>query len=535
MISRKGKKVAAILVLLLTLIMCVGTLLEGVAVFADTDGNAEKSGKDVATQDVTGSNSGSADLDGEKNTDSKFSDDADSVANQNQPSNQEAVTSSDVSVSEIEIAGLTFKVTNTKLNYVNVSGKKVVTVLATLDSASGYTASKYNVIDETTGEFVLKDIVFGTKGKVTVTDGHVYRIQAEATDATGKAVTVYSKDSYSVDFPKAATGVKATCAKNDNLIKVTWNKSTDADRYAVYRSTSTTRPATPLKYVVGTSFSERHKGGSYYYWVQPMNKNDFTAAGTYTRSGKVTAGNYLAIPVRNYYFTATAKKRIPIYKSAKSTKVVGYLPKGKTVVIKKKSPKVVAQYGKVKRVYFDDKTLKKKGWVKYSSIKLKNHVAGKSNDWSRSVKENYVNGKKYNSSTNYLIWLSKYTQKVYVFKRANRNSKWVLKKTYRCSTGTFAHPTPTSTKYIIIRKQYDRHRVTNKGMRYYYKYLSAFGKKGSSGKGNAFHTICWKEGSNKRLKPVKDKPDTKGCARMFTGEAKWIYNHVPNKTRVISY
>ena len=63
------------------------------------------------------------------------------------------------------------------------------------------------------------------------------------------------------------------------------------------------------------------------------------------KSGKVTAGNYLAIPVRNYWFTATAKKRIPIYKSAKSKKVIGYLPKGKTVVIKKKSPKVVPQYG----------------------------------------------------------------------------------------------------------------------------------------------------------------------------------------------
>lgn len=37
------------------------------------------------------------------------------------------------------------------------------------------------------------------------------------------------------------------------------------------------------------------------------------------------------------------------------------------------------------------------------------------------------------------------------------------------------------------------------------------------------------------LKPVKDKPNTKGCARMFTGEAKWIYKNVPSKTRVISY
>ena len=328
--------------------------------------------------------------------------------------------------------------------------------------------------------------------------------------------------------------MKATCAKKDNLIKVTWDKVDGANRYYVYRNTKATRPSKPIKTVTGNSFSERRKGGSYYYWVQAANTTD-AAASDFVKSGKVTAGNYLAIPVRNYWFTATAKKRIPIYKSAKSKKVIGYLPKGKTVVIKKKSPKVVPQYGVVKRVYFNDKNLKKKGWVSFRSVKLKNHVAGKSNDWSKSVKESYVNKKKFKSSTNYLIWLSKYTQKVYVFKRANKHSKWALQKTYRCSTGTFAHPTPTNMNYILIRKQYDRHRVTNKGMRYYYKYLSAFGKKGSSGRGNAFHTVCWREGTHKMLKPVKDKPNTKGCARMFTGEAKWIYKHVPTKTRVVSY
>ena len=73
------------------------------------------------------------------------------------------------------------------------------------------------------------------------------------------------------------------------------------------------------------------------------------------------------------------------------------------------------------------------------------------------------------------------------------------------------------------------------GVRYYYKYLSAFGKKGSSGKGNAFHTITWNTRNNKPNKKVKDRPDTKGCVRMFTSEAKWVYKNIPNKTRVVSY
>lgn len=523
MFKKNGKKAVAYVALLLTLIMCLGTLLEGAIAFADVDTPNATTPTGETVQDDTPKAEGSTAEDEDQT--------AAPAENENTNSNASGTNaSSEVGTDELK---MTIAPVSSSL-YLNVSGKKKVTVQCELDPAAGYKTQTFDVFDQTKNVAVSTGTKVGSPATIAVEDGHVYCLKAEATDASGKEVTLQSKETYSVNFPENVTDLKASCAKKDNLIKVTWDKVAGANKYYVYRNTKATRPSKPIKTVTGTYYSERKKGGSYYYWVQAANSTEAAASG-FVKSGKVTAGNYLAISVRNYWFTATAKKRIPIYKSAKSKKVIGYLPKGKTVVIKKKSPKVVAQYGVVKRVYFDDKNLKKKGWVNFRSIKLKNHVAGKSNDWSRSVKENYVNKKKFKSSTNYLIWLSKYTQKVYVFKRANKHSKWVLKKTYRCSSGTFAHPTPTNMNYILIRKQYDRHRVTNKGLRYYYKYLSAFGKKGSSGRGNAFHTVCWREGTHKMLKPVKDKPNTKGCARMFTGEAKWIYSHVPTKTRVISY
>lgn len=522
MFKKNGKKAVAYIALLLTLIMCLGTLLEGAIAFADVETPNASTPTGETVQEDTPKTEGSS-ADGEKQNATPAEDEK---TNQNASEN---TASSEVVKDALK---MTVAPVNNSL-YLNVSGKKKVTVQCELDVA-GYKAQTFDVFDQTKNIAVATDIKMGSPATVAIEDDHVYCLKATAKDASEKEVILQSKETYSVNFPKNATDLKASCAKKDNLIKVTWDKVDGANRYYVYRNTKATRPSKPIKTVTGNSFSERRKGGSYYYWVQAANTTDATAS-DFVKSGKVTAGNYLAIPVRNYWFTATAKKRIPIYKSAKSKKVIGYLPKGKTVVIKKKSPKVVPQYGVVKRVYFNDTKLKKKGWVSCKSIKLKNHVAGKSNDWSKSVKESYVNKKKFKSSTNYLIWLSKYTQKVYVFKRANKHSKWVLKKTYRCSSGTFAHPTPTNMNYILIRKQYDRHRVTNKGLRYYYKYLSAFGKKGSSGRGNAFHTVCWREGTHKMLKPVKDKPNTKGCARMFTGEAKWIYKHVPTKTRVVSY
>lgn len=528
--NKKGQRKVALLVLILTLVLCLSTLLQGLSVFADTE--AQNTGSEnQTTQTQEGA------IESQEESEQAQNDPAEAESESNEGEEAQAV-----STGVPQTASLTMKPADVSNSlYKNVAGTKKVTFTAGFDATkdtktdyAGYSIEKFVVYDVTDKKAVTEETKLGSKATVTVASGHEYRIQAEATKkADGSKETLHSADKYSVTFPGKVSSISASCASNDNLIKVTWSTVDGADKYYVYRSTSTTRPSSPLKVVTTNSYSERMKGGSYYYWVQAVNSKDATASSSYTRSSKVTAGNYLTCKVRNYWFTVTTKKKVPIYKSASSKKVVGYLKKGTTVKVIKKSPKVVSQYGKVKRVYFNQNG--KKGWIKYSSTKLHSHVAGASNDWSKSVKEDYVNSKKFTSSTNYLIWLSKYTQKVYVFKRANKNSKWVLKKTYRCSTGTFVHPTPTNLNYIVIRKQAARHRVTRSGLRYYYKYLSAFGKKGSSGKGNAFHTICWNERTNKPQKKVNDRPNTKGCARMFTDQAYWIYKNVPNKTRVVSY
>ena len=391
MFKKNGKKAVAYIALLLTLIMCLGTLLEGAIAFADVDTSNASTPTGETVQEDTPKAEGSA-------TDDEEQPEAPAEDENTNPNASGTADSSEVVTDALK---MTVAPVSNSL-YRNVSGKKKVTVHCELDAAAGYTAQTFDVFDRTKNVTVATDIKMGSPATVTIEDNHVYCLKVTATDASKKEVILQSKETYSVNFPEKVTDLKATCAKKDNLIKVTWDKVDSANRYYVYRNTKATRPSKPIKTVTGNSFSERRKGGSYYYWVQAANTTD-AAASDFVKSGKVTAGKYLTIPVRNYWFTAKAKKRIPIYKSAKSKKVIGYLPKGKTVVIKKKSPKVVPQYGVVKRVYFNDKNLKKKGWVSFRSVKLKNHVAGKSNDWSKSVKESYVNKKKFKSSTNYLI------------------------------------------------------------------------------------------------------------------------------------
>ncbi len=592
MIHKKSRRAASFLGLLLALTLCVGTLLQGFAFAENTDSTQTSQTEDVVVEENGDdgsalSENGEAGSEAEENA--AVSDEGAEISEDEEVSETEEYKTPALVITG---NGATSKSSTLYKKTAETSEVGITVTYDPLKDAgkmTGYTVQKYSLWDVTDTDeskhVLVKDtkdeesFTINEKRTFVLTNEHKYEARAIATkDASSPAVTsesldvasasetegatvqsdeagdavsesgeaatsgeaegleIASESTYSTTVPAQVTNVKATCASNDNLITVTWDKAEGANTYYVYRTTSTATPdqTKPIKTITSgttTKYTERRQGGSYYYWILPVNTNDQTVGDLSVASGKVTAGNYLTGGVRNYWFTGTTKKKTPIYKSASSKKVVGYLSKGTTFTIQKKSPKKVAQYGKVKRVYFNENG--KKGWVKYSAIKKTDHVAGKANDWSKSVKEAYVNGKGYTSKTKYLIWVSKYTQKVNVFKKSN--GKWTLIKTYRCSTGTFAHPTPTNLNYIVIRKQYRRDRVKLSGVRYYYKYLSAFGKKGSSGKGNAFHTITWNTRNNKPNKKVKDRPDTKGCVRMFTSEAKWIYKNIPNKTRVVSY
>ena len=302
MFKKNGKKAVAYIALLLTLIMCLGTLLEGAIAFADVDTpNASTQTGETVQEDAPKAE--------ESATDDEEQSKAPAGDENTNPNVSGTAASSEVVTDKLK---MTVAPVNNSL-YLNVSGKKKVTVQCELDGEldAGYKAQTFDVFDQTKNVAVSEGIVMGSKATVTVEDNHVYCLKATAKDASAKEVILRSKETYSVNFPKNVTDLKASCAKKDNLIKVTWDKVNGANQYYVYRNTKATRPSKPIKTVTGNSFSERRKGGSYYYWVQAANTTD-AAASMHVRSGKVTAGKYLTIAVRNYWFTAKAKKRIPI-------------------------------------------------------------------------------------------------------------------------------------------------------------------------------------------------------------------------------
>ena len=146
-------------------------------------------------------------------------------------------------------------------------------------------------------------------------------------------------------------------------------------------------------------------------------------------------------------------------------------------------------------------------WFRMKKVK----VLYKKNAYNAEVAENYVNKGGYKSPTRYLIWISIYSQKVFVFE--GRVGEWKCIREESCNTGAGKSPTPTGFNKKISKqmKKYSSHK--------WWSCFSSF---------NAIH------GRNKK-DPKPGKPISNGCVRVSNDLAKWIMYNCKKKTKVISW
>lgn len=271
------------------------------------------------------------------------------------------------------------------------------------------------------------------------------------------------------------------------------------------------------------------KAGTYYYAVKAVSD-----AGEYRVSpvsSKLTVKDKWLLKTQGLTWYGTTKSKVTLVKSAGGSAKVTTLKKGTKVTCIGKSPKKVAKFHQptwVKVKTSDGKV----GWLKYS--KLKGGVKAKINikkDYTRSVKEDYVNKKGYTSKTKYLVWLCTYTQRVYTFKGSK--GKWVCIRTDRATTGRFSHPTPgisqanrSAKRGQVYKRKSKVMMVTEQGRQYYFKKASYFAP------GISFHTGTWWANNGKRRGTVTSTPGTFGCIRMYDKGAAYIYK-LPMHTSVV--
>lgn len=339
---------------------------------------------------------------------------------------------------------------------------------------------------------------------------------------------------------KPTASVKLKYGKNDNGVVVSWKPSPDenagVETYEIYKGKSKDVSKMSL---IGTADGSKASyqyiekaAGTYYYAVKAIGFDGSSYTSAATSALKVLSTSILTTKASPW--TATTKKAVTLVTAAKGkTKVSGgSVKKGAKVKCVGKYPATVAKFHQptwVKVTTSSGVT----GWLPYSSLKggVKATINIKK-DYTRSVKEDFVNRMGYTSTTNYLSWLCIYTQRVYTFKGSKGN--WKLVRTDRTTTGRFSHPTPEITeakrasKYGQIYKKYGRvNMVTEQGRNYFYRYASYFAP------GVSYHTGTWWSDTGRRRGAVTTQPNTYGCIRMYDASAKWVYNNVPLNTSVI--
>ena len=140
-------------------------------------------------------------------------------------------------------------------------------------------------------------------------------------------------------------------------------------------------------------------------------------------------------------------------------------------------------------------------------------------DYSQLIKEGFVDLGGYESKTEYLIWVSRYTQRVMVFQGSKGD--WTLIKTMRCSSGSNETPTPAG-----VFETFD-HPVQWNYVYYYVNQITSFN-------GNhAFHTVPYRMDGT-FLDTVVGYPVSHGCVRLMPEDATYIYN-LPLGTCVVVY
>lgn len=305
-------------------------------------------------------------------------------------------------------------------------------------------------------------------------------------------------------LPKPVLGIDAY-----NLGAIlNWEKVDEATSYEIWRCYS--NKWTNIANVGAEELTYKDTGlklnKKYLYKIRAVREvNGMVLISEYSNDVQITAKKYLTNSTfRMGYNTGTVKRTSAKYEKDSATKTIDKtkLKKGTKVTIL--SRKAVGKHSMANVKTSSGATY----WIKSCNIKY--NAPYTTMDYTEAVKEDWVNSRGYSSSTNYLLVISHYTQKVYLYTGSQGN--WKLKTTYKCVTGKSSTRTPQG--------QFKLYKKAARGS--CYKYVSYFRNK------NSFHTRPY---GTKTM----GRPASNGCIRMYDSAAKYIYKSIPKNTTVVSF
>lgn len=147
-------------------------------------------------------------------------------------------------------------------------------------------------------------------------------------------------------------------------------------------------------------------------------------------------------------------------------------------------------------------------------------------DYSDGFKEAFINSRGYTSNTEYLIWVSRQNQKLYIFTGDGEAGNWKFERVCLVCTGALQNQTPvgvTVTHYKIIGWFTDHYAC--------YPCIGFY-----PGSDFAFHSrLHAPRGYSGWYDPQIGRPASGGCIRMLDEDVGFINEYVPLDTTVVVY
>ena len=144
-----------------------------------------------------------------------------------------------------------------------------------------------------------------------------------------------------------------------------------------------------------------------------------------------------------------------------------------------------------------------------------------SNAILKEITPNNINALSIISKTPYLIYLNLDKQTTYVYK--NIDNSWNLEKEFLSSTGIDGQETPKGVFYITNRGNWFYSEEFEQGGKYWIQFMGDY----------LFHSVPFDETQSTILDDTLGTPSSHGCIRLNVEDIKWLYDNMPNDTKII--
>lgn len=156
-----------------------------------------------------------------------------------------------------------------------------------------------------------------------------------------------------------------------------------------------------------------------------------------------------------------------------------------------------------------------------SSNENKQETISASSKLLQSLTSNNINTLNIESLTSNLIYVNLKDQITYIYKGSINN--WDKIKSFKCSTGIESEKTPTGIFDVRERGAWFFSDKYNQGGKYWVQFYGDY----------LFHSVPYNKDQSEVVDYTLGVPASHGCIRLKTEDAKWIYDNIESRTKVI--